>query len=167
MSEEITYSDYRPGALAAVVRMHMAYYSTNWGFGLAFETKVASELAEFLSRYQEGADLFLAAYRADGECVGSISLDHKDAANRGAHIRWFIVDTESSARGIGRALLNKAIVHCDRCGFDKIYLTTFEGLDLARKLYESTGFELTETYETDQWSGGVKEQLFVRQSQNI
>jgi len=83
---------YRPGTLADVVKLHMDYYSPNWGFGLAFETKVATELAEFLSRFDPDYDSFLVVYGTDGECVGSISLDSRDAAGAGAHVRWFIVD---------------------------------------------------------------------------
>ena len=163
MSDGFEISGYTPGALADVVRLHMAYYSTNWGFGLAFETKVASELSGFLRRFNSDNDLFLVACKSGGECIGSISLDSQDSAGEGAHIRWFIVNQELVGRGIGRILLTNVIDHCHQCGIARIYLTTFEGLHAARKLYESFGFELTEERDVDQWAGGVKEQLFVRE----
>jgi len=159
---DIEIADYRPGALAAVVRLHMAYYSNNWGFGLPFEIKVAGELSEFLSRYNPEIDLFLAAYLPNGECIGSISLDCQDSSGKGAHIRWFIVDENEAGKGIGRILMTKVIDHCDTHGVTRSYLTTFEGLHAARKLYEAFNFKLTEELDEDQWSGGVKEQLFVR-----
>ena len=133
------------------------------GFGLAFETKVAGELAEFLSRYKQDTDLFLTAYDPNGECVGSISLDCQDVEGKGAHIRWFIVDQQFAGYGIGRKLMINVIEHCDRLNLPRSYLTTFEGLKAARKLYESFDFKLTEEKNVDQWAGGVKEQLFVRQ----
>lgn len=162
MIHEHVIAGYKPGALAEVVRLHMAYYQANWGFGLAFETKVAGELSEFMSRYKQDTDLFLTAYSLAGECVGSISLDCRDADRKGAHIRWFIVDQKFAGHGTGRRLMTNVIEHCDRLSLPRSYLTTFEGLHAARKLYESFDFKLIEELSIDQWAGGVREQLFVR-----
>jgi len=142
--------------------MHMDYYSANWGFGLAFETKVASELSEFLSRFNLETDLFLTAYVDGGKCVGSVSLDSKHVHDSGAHVRWFIVDQNYTGKGIGKELMTKVVNHCDSCNFPQSYLSTFDGLHSARRLYESLGYKLTKESDVDQWSGGVKEQLFVR-----
>lgn len=165
MHNELEFAGYRPGALADVVRLHIDYYSAHWGFGLAFETKVAGELAEFLSRYDPVADLFLTVYSASGECVGSISLDCESAKGSpdGAHLRWFIVDENYAGRGVGRQLLEKVLRHGEKTGINRIWLTTFEGLHAARRLYEEHGFKLVEVRDVDQWAGGVREQLFVMQ----
>lgn len=162
MVSEIEYSSYRPGALAEVVSLHMEYYSRYWNFGLAFETKVAGELSEFLHRYDPEKDLFLLALNKDRNCVGSITLDSKDAAEHGVHLRWFIVDQRHAGRGIGKELINRAITHFQQSNFKRMYLTTFNGLNAARNLYESVGFKLIQERNDDQWAGGVKEQLFVR-----
>lgn len=162
MLEGLTISGYRPGAIADVLKLHMTYYQVNWNFGLKFETKVAGELAEFLDRYRSGTDLFLTVYTADGACVGSISLDCQNSEERGAHVRWFIVDPGFTGCGIGRRLMTKVTDHSDRHRIARSYLTTFEGLHAARKIYESFGYRLTEERDVDQWNGGVKEQLFVR-----
>lgn len=164
MKDGLSIGGYRPGALADVVRLHMAYYHVNWGFGLAFETKVAGEISEFMSRFNQDTDLFLTAYNSTGECVGSISLDCEDVVGKGAHVRWFIVDQKFTGHGLGRMLIKKVIDHCDKSSLARSYLTTFEGLHAARKLYESLDFKLTEERCIDQWAGGVKEQLFVRDS---
>jgi len=163
IKNHICYSAYKPGALANVVSMHMDYYSKSWGFGLAFETKVASELSEFLIRFNPTADLFLMAYEEKGKCVGSISLDSKNVADKRAHVRWFIVDQNFSGHGIGKELMNRVVEHCDKSGFPRSYLTTFDGLHAARKLYESVGYALKSESNADQWQAGVKEQLFIRQ----
>lgn len=162
MVSETKYAGYRPGALADVVGLHMAYYSRHWGFGLAFETKVAGELSEFLSRYNPDQDLFLLALDADSKCVGSIVLDCTDPTENGVHLRWFVVDQMQAGRGIGKELLNRAIAHCQQLMFCRIYLTTFDGLHAARSLYESVGFKLVKERDEDQWAGDVKEQLFER-----
>ncbi len=162
MVGEIVYSGYRPGALADVVGLHMDYYGQHWNFGLAFEIKVAGELSEFLHRYDPEQDLFLQALNKDGSCVGSITLDCRGAAKHGVHLRWFIVDQMLAGRGIGKELLNRAIEHFQQSDFKRMYLTTFDGLNAARSLYESCGFKLIQEHDKDQWAGGVKEQLFVR-----
>jgi GNAT superfamily N-acetyltransferase len=150
---------YRPGALAGIVALHMAYYARQWRFGLPFETKIASEMAEFLLRMQS-ADLFLVAYD-DGTPVASIVVDASDDSEA-AHLRWFIVGEAARGQGLGDKLLGRAVGHCDREGCPSIWLTTFAGLDAARHLYERHGFVLTQESDVDQWRGGVREQRFER-----
>jgi len=159
---DITIEDYVPGALAEVVALHMAYYAPRWGFGMAFETKVARELSQFLVRRRPDTDLFLVARAPDGSCAGSITLDCIEANEKGAHLRWFIVNQAYAGLGLGRALIDRVIDHCDQMAISRTYLTTFAGLHAARSLYESVGFRLVEEQNQDQWSGGVGEQLFVR-----
>lgn len=152
---------YRPGALAGIVALHMRYYAGAWTFGLAFEAKVASELAEFLQRMDGERDLLLVAYEA-GEPVASIVMDVSGGGEGGAHLRWFIVGDAMRGSGLGRDLLARALDHCDRLGCSRIWLTTFAGLDAARTLYERAGFALVAESEVDQWRGGVREQRFER-----
>lgn len=155
---------YRPGLLADVVAAHMAYYAPAWGFGLPFETKLANEMSAFLARYDERRDLILSITDADGRLLGAVTLDGIDAVGgKGAHLRWFIVSGEARARGgLGRRLLKAALAFADQCGYAKIYLTTFAGLDAARHLYESEGFRLVSETARDEWSGAVGEQRFER-----
>ena len=152
---------YRPGALAAIVGIHARYYARHWNFGLPFETKVGAELAEFLSRHDAERDLFLVAY-SDGDVVGSVVIDQSGGGPQGAHLRWFIVGEEMQGKGLGADLLGRAISFCDDRGYERIWLTTFAGLDAARGLYERHGFVLTGEADSDQWSGGVREQVFER-----
>ena len=39
-----------PGAIGRVAELHGTYYHREWGFGLSFEAKVATELAQFFGR---------------------------------------------------------------------------------------------------------------------
>jgi GNAT superfamily N-acetyltransferase len=152
---------YRPGALAAIVGLHASYYARHWNFGLPFETKVGAELAEFLARHNRERDLFLVAY-SDGEVVGSVIVDESGGGPEGAHLRWFIVSEGLQGKGLGADLLGRAVSFCDERGYERIWLTTFAGLDAARALYEKHGFVLTGEAESDQWSGSVREQTFER-----
>lgn len=155
------FAGYRPGSLAGVVGLHAAYYARDWGFGLAFEAKVASELAEFLGRMEEGRDLFLTAWSGD-RLDGSVTLDVAGGGPRGPHLRWFIVSDSARGSGLGKLLMDRAMAHCDAVGDGSCWLTTFAGLGAARALYERHGFVLAEESAVDQWQGGVREQLFVR-----
>lgn len=162
MKLDITYSGYRPGALASILKLHIDYYHRHWNFGLPFEVKVASELAEFVSRMNDTHDVFLSAYAPDGQLHGSITIDARRVESDGAHLRWFIVSPESAGQGIGQELISRAITHCDRLKYKKVYLTTFKGLDAARNLYDRNGFKLDDERNDDQWNGDVIEQRFVR-----
>ncbi len=156
---EIEISGYVPGAIGRITELHADYYSKFSGFGLYFESKVASEMAEFLNRFNEDIDGFWIA-KMDGKIVGSIAVDGIKSDSEGAHLRWFIVDPNYQGRGIGTKLLQEAIVFCKRNNFRRTYLWTFEGLDAARHLYEKNGFFLLEEREGNQWGVIVNEQLF-------
>ncbi len=162
MNSNVAFAGYRPGALAGVLRLHTDYYHEHWNFGLPFEVKVARELAEFLGRVDEKHDLFLSAYSTDNRLLGSITIDASGIQRHGAHLRWFIVSPESAGQGIGQELMSRAIMHCDQRKFSKVYLTTFEGLEAARSLYDRWGFYKESEQTEDQWKGGVVEQKFVR-----
>lgn len=154
---------YRPGLIAGVVGLHAEYYSRHWGFGLTFEAKVAAELAAFLQACDPQRDLVLAAWEGD-RLVGSIVIDRSVTGGGGAHLRWFIVGEEARGGGLGRVLMSRAMRFCEERGYDPVWLTTFSGLDAARRLYEAAGFRLAGESEEDQWRGGVREQRFERRA---
>jgi len=157
---DVTFDGYRPGAIAEAIRLHMVYYGREWGFGRAFEVTLAAEMGEFLARFDAARDHFLCAYARADELCGSITVDAEAVSDAGAHLRWYIVSDAARGTGLGRALLARAVAHCAERRFGRIYLTTFAGLDAARHLYESVGFELVGESDTDQWQGGVREQRF-------
>ena len=150
---------YVPGAIGKVTELHGIYYSKNWNFGLFFEAKVAKELSQFLSCFDDTRDGFWIAV-TDGRIVGAIAIVGSHEDTKEARLRWFIVDQEYQGFGIGNMLMKEAIEFCRRVGFGRVYLTTFVGLDPARHLYEKWGFTLCEETEDNTWGVTVKEQLF-------
>lgn len=150
---------YIPGAIGRISELHGIYYHEHWGFGLYFEAKVATELSEFLRRYDENRDgIWIAA--VDKRVEGSVIIDGINAATKGAHLRWFILSDAFQGRGAGRRMLRKAIDFCRLKHYKKVYLWTFEGLGPARHLYESAGFKLIKQQSGIQWGTEVKEQYF-------
>src|SRR4030042_1207723 len=127
MMQPIEIGGYRPGALGRVAEMHAEYYHRHWGFGLFFEAKVATELSEFLCRFEKRRDGFWTLMSGD-RVEGAIAIDGLNAATNGAHLRWFIVSTELQGGGWGRRLMTEAVAFCDRQAYQRDGLLTFAGL---------------------------------------
>jgi GNAT superfamily N-acetyltransferase len=151
---------YLPGVIGRVTELHAAYYQREWGFGLFFEAKVATELASFLQTYNEQRDAIWVA-RLDENIEGSVAIDGAHAATHGAHLRWFMISDALRGRGVGQQLIEAAIAFCRTRHYPRIYLWTFEGLDAARHVYEKNGFRLVEEQKGARWGREVNEQQFV------
>lgn len=154
-------SGYRPGLIGRIAEMHAAFYARHSGFGQFFESKVAAGVAEFSGRLNEPCNGIWTAIQND-RIVGSIAIDGQDLGSNQAHLRWFILDDGCRGSGAGRQLLTQALDFCDRFGFPQVQLWTFKGLDAARKLYESNGFQLVHEEAGQQWGSVVTEQQFTR-----
>jgi GNAT superfamily N-acetyltransferase len=144
--DDIEITGYVPGAIGRITELHGTYYHQNWGLGLYFEAKVASDLASFMTRIDPARDgIWLA--KSEEQIVGGIVIDGIHAEGEGAKLRYFIIDPAYQGRGIGNRLMDAAMSFCKQVGFKRVYLTTFSGLTSARHLYEKYGFRLT--YEKD------------------
>ncbi|MEW6377799.1 MAG: GNAT family N-acetyltransferase [Thermodesulfobacteriota bacterium] len=156
---DVIFAEYIPGMIGRVAELHATYYHTNWGFGLFFETRIATELSEFLSRFEKKRDGFWTVC-LNNRVEGFIAIDGIKATTEGAHLRWFILSPETRGRGIGNKLMEEAISFCKSKSYRRVYLSTFEGLHVARYLYEKFGFRLVEQDEGTQWGTKVIEQKF-------
>lgn len=150
---------YRAGAIGAIAGMHGSYYSRHWDLGLYFEAKVATDLSAFLLRQDPERDHLWTLWRQE-VFAGSIAIDGSEDDNDQAHLRWFIIDPACQGRGLGRVLLNQALTFCRERSFSSLYLWTFAGLDGARALYESVGFQLEAELDNRQWGKPLREQRF-------
>jgi GNAT superfamily N-acetyltransferase len=150
---------YVPGAIGKITELHATYYKQYWDFDLFFESKVATELSEFLNRFNSVHDGFWLAMM-DEEIVGGIAIDGGETQSSGARLRWFIVDPEYQGKGVGQRLLEEAIAFCRRKDIHRVYLHSFAGLDVARHVYEKFGFVLREEKQDKTWGRTVTEQTF-------
>jgi GNAT superfamily N-acetyltransferase len=141
-----------------MLHLHM---HRNYGFGANFESRIASDLAEFINRIESPANQIWRA-ETSGRIVGSVSIDGEDLGDGLAHLRWFIVDSHLRGAGVGDALLSAALEFCDRRGYRETRLWTVKGLDAARQLYLKYGFGLSEEYYGDQWGKRALEQMYAR-----
>lgn len=159
---------YRPGAIGGIAGMHGRYYGRHWDLGLYFEAKVATDLSAFLQRLDPKRDRLWTLWREE-TFIGSIAIDGSEDDANGkaegsdgsqAHLRWFIIDPACQGQGLGRTLLQGALTFCRQAPFSSVYLWTFAGLDGARALYESVGFQLETEFENRQWGKPLSEQRF-------
>ena len=155
-----THKGYLPGAIGRVVEMHGTYYAENWNFGSFFEAKVATELSEFIKRYDPEQDAFWTIVN-DSRVEGSLTIDGIHAAEEGAHLRWFIMSDSLRGQGFGKRLIDEAVTFCKIRNYPHIYLWTFAGLYAARKLYETAGFKLVHEQKGKQWGIEVTEQKLM------
>lgn len=157
VTDRLQLTGYRPGAIGRITELHASYYHQQRGWGLAFEAEVATELSEFLQRFDAHRDGFWLA-SLDSEIVGSIAISGQQAAAREARLRWFIVSPNCRGYGLGRLLMQTAIAFCHRAEFDRVYLWTTTGLDAAHHLYRQFGFVLVEEFVDDHWGRQVVHQ---------
>lgn len=159
MAQQIQVTGYRPGVLGRIVELHGTYYAREWGMGLYFEAKVATEFAAFLQRIAEGDGIWVAL--VDGMVAGSIVIDGH-FPDGDARLRWFILDDAYRGLGLGGLLMRHAMEHCRAQGFQRVWLSTFSGLIAARRLYEKYGFRLYAEGDGTYLTGNpaLTEQLF-------
>lgn len=155
---------YRPGVIAEALALEMAYFTPTWGFGRMFEAKLAADMGEFFARYDDTRDLFLGAVDRDERLIGTVTIDGSDAAGYGAQLRWLVVSPCAQGQGVGRALMKRVDGFLRARAYRRTFLTTFEGLEAARRLYERFGFRLIAEEANDPWSGTVGTQTFVRET---
>lgn len=159
MNVEIV-KDYVPGAIGRMAELHGIYYHRHAGFGVFFESKVATEVSQFLHGYDARKDgLWLAT--ADGRVEGSVAVQRAADGADEAHLRWFIVSDALRGQGAGNRLIAAATDFCRASGYRQVDLWTFEGLNPARHLYEKHGFRLVEQRPGARWGAEVNEQRFV------
>ena len=152
-------SGFVPGSIGRITELHGAYYHEHWSFGLFFESQVATDLVEFMGRFDAERDGIWTA-SLGGRVEGSVAIDSSRVDTKGAHLRWFIVSDALRGQGIGSRLINAAIDSCRARGYPLVYLWTFEGLDAARHLYEKAGFVISDQRRGTQWGIEVNEQCF-------
>ena len=156
----INIGGYIPGAIGRITELHGRYYNQSWGFGPFFEAKVATELSEFIGRFDDQKDGLWTAC-SDNRVQGSIIIDGIKADSEGAHLRWYIVSDTFHGQGLGSRLLSIAMDFCRERQYKQVFLWTFKGLDPARHLYEKNGFKLINEQKGSQWGTPVTEQKYI------
>ncbi|HDZ90144.1 MAG: GNAT family N-acetyltransferase [Deltaproteobacteria bacterium] len=159
MENHIEFSGYFPGVIGRITTLHAVYYHDHWGLDRSFEAQVSRELSDFIVRFDGNRDGLWTA-NSEEELMGAIAIAGDRDHPNDARLRWYIVDPRFQGRGMGKALIRKAIDFAAWKGYKRIYLWTFEGLKQAQSIYEQNGFFITQDRDVEQWGCTIREQRF-------
>jgi N-acetylglutamate synthase-like GNAT family acetyltransferase len=147
----------RPGDIGYITYLHGSLYSKEYGYGVEFESYVASGLADFQKKFDGARSrIWICEHRT--KIVGVIAL-----VNRGdsAQLRYFLIDPSYRGIGLGQKLMKLFMKFFKEAGYKHAYLMTTHELPAAAHLYTSHGFKLTnEEPMTGVFGKPVREQRY-------
>ena len=147
--DEITIrTQIKPGDVGYIIYLHGILYAQEFGFDSTFEAYVAGPLSEFINDFDPQKDCLWVAECA-GRIVGSIAIVGKP--DNIAQLRWYLVHPDVRGRGLGRRLLTAAVDFCRERAFKSVFLLTVQELETAGYLYQSAGFQKTESKRQEMW----------------
>ncbi len=147
----------KPGDIGCVIYLHGILYSREYGFGVQFETYVASGLHEFCTNNDPAKDRVWICEH-EGLMVGFLLLMHRGVDS--AQLRYFIIRPEYRGIGLGKHLMRLFMEHLAACGYKSAYLWTTHELSAAISLYKRHGFKLTEEKESTAFGKPLREQRY-------
>jgi GNAT superfamily N-acetyltransferase len=156
-----------PGLVGEIVRWHGLYYVGALGWSQIFETLCAEQLAEIARDLGERDDVTaFSAWQGDGdrEFLGAVVMDARPGEHAGARLRFFIASDSARGKGIGSALLSRAIAWSERRGDPCVWLTTVAGLGASSHLYQKFGFQLLDEHIDRTWGSEHREQRWERKT---
>ncbi len=156
-------NDLRPGDIGQAVHLHGVVYSEEQGWDHTFDAYVAGPLAEFVKSSSPRDRIWIVelAEGAEerggkaGRIVGSVAI--VNFSDGEAQLRWLLLDPRVRGLGLGRRLVEEALVFSRSVGYSAVFLWTVRGLEAATSLYESLGFEKTEEKTSEIWGSIVTE----------
>jgi DNA-binding MarR family transcriptional regulator/predicted GNAT family acetyltransferase len=128
-----------PGDYGWAIEHHGVIYATEFGWGTRFEGLVAELFGKFATHHDPLREHCWIA-EVDGKRVGCVFVVAREEAV--AQLRCLLVEPTARGRGVGAALVQECISFARSAGYERMMLWTNKGLDSARKIYESVGFEL-------------------------
>jgi DNA-binding MarR family transcriptional regulator/N-acetylglutamate synthase-like GNAT family acetyltransferase len=130
-----------PGDYGWAIERHGVIYATEFGWGTRFEGLVAELFGKFASRQDPARERCWIA-ELGGERVGCVFVVAREETV--AQLRCLLVEPKARGSGVGATLVRECISFARSAGYQRMMLWTNKGLQSARKIYESAGFELIE-----------------------
>ena len=166
LPDSVTVHDgWSAGLIGWVVRQHGLYYAKHWQLGVQIEALVAQDLGELMLRYNPATDRLISLW-CKKQPIASLTIDgsHALADQDGARIRFVIMSENWQSRGLGGVLMTEAMRFIEEKRFSAAYLTTFKGLEAARKLYERFNFQIVAENLDSHWGVPLFEQKYIWQA---
>jgi len=120
---------------------HGELYAREYGWDTSFEALVAKIVADYATSHDDARE---AAWIAElngqrAGCVFCVAADEQTA-----QLRILLVDPDARGHGLGARLVDECLRFARGAGYKRMKLWTNHPLAVARKIYLSRGFTLTE-----------------------
>ena len=139
---------HRSGDMGWVTQRHGALYSEEYGLNHKMEAYVAEVVAKFLREFDPAREHCWIAEQ-DGAPIGSVFIVKE--SDTLAKLRLLIVEPRARGLGVGRRLVEECVRFARQADYREIVLWTHSVLTAARRIYDSVGFEITETETHDEF----------------
>jgi GNAT superfamily N-acetyltransferase len=130
-----------PGDIGQLIQLHGTLYYEEYGYDETFEAYVARGLAEFVLNFDEERERIWLA-EDEGIIIGSIAI--VKFSEDVAQLRWYLLHPDHRGKGIGKKLIEEAILFCRQKKYKSCFLWTTSELTAAAYLYKKAGFVKTE-----------------------
>ena len=149
-------TELRPGDLGYIIYRHGVLYKEEYGYGIEFESYVASGLHEFYEQYDPKTNrVWIAEHR--NKIIGFILLKKRGDA---AQLRYFYIEPEYRGIGLGKKLMKLYMDFLHECKYQSSYLWTTSELHSAASLYTRYDFKLVEEKPSHSFGKDVIEQKY-------
>ncbi len=149
-------NDIRPGDLGAIVYLHGVLYAEEYGFDHTFEPYVAAPLSQFVLSPLPRNRIWIV--EKNGQVRGSVAIVKSSETD--AQLRWYLLHPGVRGRGLGKKLLDEAILFAWQSGYRNLFLWTVGGLEAATAIYKKRGFILTESKDVKIWGKSLTEERY-------
>jgi GNAT superfamily N-acetyltransferase len=140
-----------------VIALHGRLYAEEYGLDRTMEGYVASGLGEWVTGPSAGPGRL---WVVDGERGVAGAIGITAASKQVALLRWFLLDASLRGRGLGRALLDRALAFARESGYERVALETFSELTGAAALYRAAGFERVDAARVTLWGREIERERY-------
>jgi len=157
LSDIVLRTTLRPGDIGYITYLHGTIYKQEYNYGIAFETYVATGLAEFYRQYDPQKDgVWICEH--ENKIIGFLALMHRE--NNTAQLRYFLLIPAYRGMGLGKKMMQLFMNHLKEKKIQHAYLWTTNEQDKAACLYKNFGFELVEEKYSEAFGKPLIEQKY-------